>query len=635
MKIRFALAALFVSICVPFAAYADGTVSVYLQVEADTGTVFAKQLVNVDACSNRENSATTTVNALCAFEAAGLATGLTWFDFGSQVDSVNGIAAPGYPDDTWIFFFNDDISNFGASDTLLSDGDSILWTLGIQPLRIAVSNASPTVGGTTTVTVTGFDTGTFAFVPVAGATVVGVEGTTNANGQFDIAATSTDAFTVYATQTGYLPSATTSIMAVAAETPAPVVNSGGGGGGEVVHIKLSVPNALTYLVSKQNTDGSFGSPLYSDWAALAFAAGDPGAAKTSLHDYLVTSSPTLSSPTDYERHAMALMALDINPYSGTSKDFITPIINAFDGTQIGDVSFENDDIFALFPLTHAGYSASDDIIQKTVAFIISRQLESGAWTGGVDMTAAAVQALAPLSSLPGVPTALTKAESYLRTQQQTNGGFGSSFSTSWTLQAISALGQSSLSWTANGLTPGDYLASLQQADGGIESTVSDESTRIWASAYAIPASLGKTWNSLLSSYSKPTNPLNNNSITATTATSSATSTVPLAATSTPEIATSTPEIIATSTPVVGNETTTTLSKNPGQAATTTPVKPKPKITKVPQPKKVTIPQAATISSSTPPATSSQIAAVGTLGTPKGGFLSNLWHVITSFFASLF
>ncbi|MDO8575846.1 MAG: prenyltransferase/squalene oxidase repeat-containing protein [bacterium] len=632
MKIRFVLATLFVSALMPFAAHADGTVSVYLQVEADTGTIFVKQPVNVGACSNRENSATTTVNALCAFDAAGLATGLTWFDFGSQVDSVNGVVAPGYPGDTWIFFFNDDVSNFGASDTLLRDGDSILWTLGIQPLHITVSDASPTVGGTTTVTVTGFDTGTFAFVPAADATVVGVEGTTDVNGQLDIVATSTDALTIYATQTGYLPSATTSITAVAAETPAPVANSGGGGG-EVVHIKLNVPNALTYLVSKQGADGSFGSPLYSDWVAVAFAASDPGAPKTLLRDYLIATTPALSSVTDYERHAMALMALGINPYNGTSRDYITPIVNAFDGTQIGDVSFENDDIFALFPLTHAGYSASDDIVQKTAAFIISRQLESGAWTGGVDMTAAAVQALAPLSSLPGVPAALTKAEGYLRAQQQTNGGFGSSFSTSWALQAISALGQSSLSWTANGLTPGDYLASLQQAGGGIEPTASDESTRIWATAYVIPASLGKTWNSLLSSFPKPSSPSGSGAVLGTS-----TSTIPIA-TSTPEIiSTSTPEIISTSTPAVleiVQGITTTLSTSSGQAATTTPVKPKPKIVKVPQPKKVVLPQVATTSSSTPPMTSSQTAAAATANPSKGGFLSGLWRSIVSFFGRLF
>ena len=600
-----------------------GTVSAYLQVEADTGTIFPKQRVDVAACSNRENSATTTVNARCAFDAAGLSTGLTWFSFGAQVDSVGAAAAGAFPY-SWLFFLNDDISNFGASDYEVAEGDSILWTLGIQPLRIALSTASPTIGATTTVTVTGFDALNFAFLPVAGATVVGVGGTTDANGQLDVVATSTDVLTLYATQTGYLPSATTSITAVTAP-PTPVVSTGGGG---VVHLQMNVQNALTYLSSKQGADGSFSSPLYSDWVALAFAASDSGVAKTNLRSYLQTSSPTLSSATDYERHAMALMALGIDPYNGTSVDYISPILAAFDGTQVGDASLENDDIFALFPLTHAGYGAGDAVIQKIVAFIISRQLGSGAWTGGVDMTAAAIQALAPLSSLPDVSAALTKAEAYLRAQQQTNGGFGTSFSTSWALQAIAALGQSGSSWTSGGLTPNDYLASLQQLDGGMEPTTSSSDARVWATAYAVPAGLGKTWNSLLSSYSKPANPLGIGGITATTATSTATSTIPLAATSTPEIATSTPEIIATSTPPVVEIV---------QAATTataTPIKPKPEITKAPQTKKAAPAQTAPSSSSTP-TTSNQTAAAATANPPKGGFLSNLWRSIASFFARLF
>ena len=610
-----------------------GTVQVYLEVEADTGTVFSKQLVDVGACSNRENSATTTVNALCAFDAAGLSTTLTWFNFGAQVDSVDGNAAGAFPY-SWLFFLNDDISNFGASDYEVTEGDSILWTLGIQPLRITLSTASPTIGATTTITVTGFDALNFTFLPVTGATVVGSDGVTDSNGQLDILATSTDPLIVYATQTGYLASATTTITAVAAP-PTPVVSTGGGGGGggDIVHIQLNVSNALAYLTSKQNADGSFSSPLYSDWVALAFAASDSGAAKTNLRNYLLTASPTLSSVTDYERHAMALMALGINPYSGASSDYISPILAAFDGTQIGDASLENDDIFALFPLTHAGYTASDAVIQKIVAFIISRQLPSGAWTGGVDMTAAAVQALAPLSSLPDVSAALTKAESFLRSQQKTDGGFGTSFSTSWTLQGISALGQSSSSWKAGGLTPNDYLASLQQADGGVESTMSSTDSRVWATSYAIPASLGKTWNSLLTSYPKPTN-ATSNVITPTTATSSATSTIPTA-TSTPAIATSTPEIIATSTPPVPEIAQATST------ATTTVIQAKPRTV---TPKKIQAPLPATASTpstssgqaSSPQATSTtttnQTAAVASA---SSGFLGALWHAITSFFSRLF
>ena len=289
------------------------------------------------------------------------------------------------------------------------------------------------------------------------------------------------------------------------QEPEPSGSGGGGGGGSggVNHITFNVPAALAYLTSKQAVDGSFGNSLLTDWAAMAFAAADPGEAKIKLRAYLVSTAPALSGVQDYIRHAMALMALGIDPYAGTSIDYIAPIVASFDGTQIGDASLDNDDIFALFPLMHAGYGSADEMVSKSAAFIIARQQENGSWVGGVDVTAAAVQALAPLSSLPGVSTAITKAENYLRLQQQSNGGFANSSATSWTMQAIAALGQQETSWSVNGLYPSDYLASLQQSDGGVELTSASDLTRVWATEYAIPGATGKTWNSLLSSFAKP------------------------------------------------------------------------------------------------------------------------------------
>src|SRR3989344_6077620 len=129
---------------------------------------------------------------------------------------------------------------------------------------------------------------------------------------------------------------------------------------------------------------------------------------------------------------MALLSLGINPYSGTSTDYITPIVDTFDGTQIGEL-FPHDDIFAIFPLLHAGYSVNDEIIQKVTAYIVSKQSANGSW-GDPDSTAAAVQALSLINSQPGVSDALSKAKIYLQGHQQSNGGFGNSFSTSWVIQ---------------------------------------------------------------------------------------------------------------------------------------------------------------------------------------------------------
>src|SRR3989344_265394 len=155
-------------------------------------------------------------------------------------------------------------------------------------------------------------------------------------------------------------------------------SSSSGGGAYLQGRAFDTPAALEFLSSKQNDDGSFASALLTDWAAIAFgSANDPvcneacSATRQKLRMYLFGAKPELSSITDYERHAMALIALGINPYSETSMDYVTPIVDAFDGTQIGNPSLVNDDIFAVFPLLHAGYSRTNGMMEAVVSFILS------------------------------------------------------------------------------------------------------------------------------------------------------------------------------------------------------------------------------------------------------------------------
>lgn len=286
--------------------------------------------------------------------------------------------------------------------------------------------------------------------------------------------------------------------------PASALGAPLGGSSITLHDPFDIPQALEYIWSKQHSDGSFGSPLLNDWVAIASAGGGAGDMRARLSAYEMANHPTLLSVTDYERHAMALQALGINPYSGTSIDVIAPIVKAFDGTQVGDPSLVNDDIFALFPLMHAGYAASDDSIAKTTAFIIGKQHADGSWDGSVDMTAAAVQALSLVRSLPGTSDATSKALGYLRREQESEGGFGNVSATSWAMQAIAAVGQSGSDWNAGTYrTPDYYLATKQERDGGVLSESTDMGTRLWATAYAIPAVERKTWDLLLSSFPRP------------------------------------------------------------------------------------------------------------------------------------
>lgn len=355
--------------------------------------------------------------------------------------------------------------------------------------------------------------------------------------------------------------------------PPPPPPSGGGGG--IPNSQLNIANALAYLANEQREDGSFGSSLLSDWVAIAFVAADPGDAKVKLTEYMRTTAPALSNVTDYERHAMALLALGIDPYSRTPADYITPIVNAFDGKQIGDASLDNDDIFALFPLLHAGYNTNDTLIQKTIAFILSRQGQNGSWDGSADMTAAAIQSLVQVRMLPDVSIALIRAEGYLRGERPST----NSFSTSWVRQAISALSWTPSGWTPNSFTKDDYLAELQQSDGGVEPESSGTQTRVWATAYAIPAALGKSWPMLLQSFPKS------------------------AATSTPHVFQVTQDM---------ETATTTATTSPPTISRNANTKAETRVIKIPPPP--------------------QVAAVASA--PAAGFFASLWSVITSFFINL-
>ncbi len=280
---------------------------------------------------------------------------------------------------------------------------------------------------------------------------------------------------------------------------APVSGSGGGSGGGNPPPIFSVPNAISYLNGVQGSDGSFGgADLYTDWVAIAYSSNN--SSNSNILNYMTTHNTVSGNLTDNERHSMALLALNQNPYSFHGADFISPIVKAFDGTQFGGASLINDDIFSLIPLSSAGYNSNDDIISKDISYIISKQNSDGSWDESVDMTGAGIMALSQFSNVSGVSIALSKAGNYIYSQQANDGGWGNVSSTSWALQAQSAL---SVNWSKNGKTGLDYLASQQTSDGGALPANEIISNRIWATSYAIPGALGKTWAQIMHSVSKP------------------------------------------------------------------------------------------------------------------------------------
>ncbi len=277
---------------------------------------------------------------------------------------------------------------------------------------------------------------------------------------------------------------------------------GGGGGGGITSTTFSVPNAITYLKSVQSSDGSFGgSDLYTDWVAVAYGAGGVSdGSRNSLLSYLSSHNTLYSLVTDNERRAMALLALGQNPYSYNGINYIAAITQSFDGTQIGDVRLINDDVFGLIVLSKAGYTTSDLEISKTIEYIVNAQSVNGSWDGSVDMTAASIQALSLFPSAPGVLESITKAGTYLQNNQSGDGGWVNVSSSSWATQAMNTL---NVLWTNNGKTPVHYFGGIQASDGAASLNSESLQNRIWATSYAIPAVLGKSWDAVLVGVARP------------------------------------------------------------------------------------------------------------------------------------
>ncbi|OGI68431.1 hypothetical protein A2738_00930 [Candidatus Nomurabacteria bacterium RIFCSPHIGHO2_01_FULL_42_15] len=282
-------------------------------------------------------------------------------------------------------------------------------------------------------------------------------------------------------------------------------NEGTNGSNPTPH-SFSTADALSYLKSMQSEDGSFGdSDLYTDWAGIAFGSMNVGgSSKTKILSYFESNNEISSLLTDNERRAMTLLALDKNPYSfgDDEVNYIKAIVDEFDGEQFGDADLVNDDIFALIPLQNAGYNENDDMIIEDITFIISKQKSNGSWEESVDVTAAAIQALEAFDGVDGVSNALSQASAYLENEQNSDGGWGNVSSTSWAMQAESAL---NTSWSKNGKDGLDYLATGQEEDGAVSPTEETLENRIWATSYAVAGASGKSWGEIMNSVSKPSN----------------------------------------------------------------------------------------------------------------------------------
>lgn len=489
------------------------TTKAQLHVVAHGQTLF-HDTIEVTACiPNETQTDRYTLNARCLIDQA-IGITPTWSTYGTDsfLDSINGIDNNFETGLYWGYFINHEYASTALNQYILTEGDELLITYNTIPLKLTFSTTTPTTGDTVTVSLYEFGFDEFwspAWLAATGAlfTINGTPVTTTDH-TYTFIPTTTIPYLIRAEKEGYITIEKTLVATTTQSTGESTENNegtGGNGSSSGGNITNPVQRMIQFLDSTQNADGSFGStPFLTDWAALAYGSWtDSSQGLNALKNYLISDPTPLDGPnatTNYARRSMALMALGINPYSGTPTNYIEKIISGFDGTQFGDTGLINDDIFALVPLVHAGYS-NNPIVASTTKFIIENQSANGSF-GSIDLTAAAIQALSPFSSDDNVRTALTHARTYLKNAQRIDAGFGDVYATGWVLQAISALGEHISDWLVNGISPVSYLTNAQASDGGLLSS-DVRANRIWSTSYAIPGLLGTPWNKILASFEAP------------------------------------------------------------------------------------------------------------------------------------
>src|SRR3989339_502003 len=450
--------------------------------------------LDVSACKENEETQKYTLNAMCAINKTGLTT--NWSTWGTDM-FLNSIE--GYQNNqnengvywNWFVQKNNEMSygQTALNKHILTADEKIILTYDTFPLRISMDSYTPEIGTTTTITIEefGFDSSFNSVWKNASSSSVIINNTFETEtdgGKLSLFITSTDTIYIKASKTNFV---TTVLLINPTSTASNTTtqnnntnnNGTGGSGGSQIHNKIDVNKAVEFLSNNKNSNGSFGSSdLYTDWVAIALSTqNNDNVAKLKIKEYLLSNPDIvigLNEVGSLARRSMALMSLGISPYDGTKTNYIQKIVDSFGGNQFGDNNLYNDDIFAL----------------------------------------------GQAKNVEGVDEALTKSLEYLQTSLNNEGGFGNVESTAWAIQAIDSSTDSASNWLKNNLNPHDYLYKKQSASGSVTTLPKEENnldSKIWSTAYSIPAGLDKNWNEILTSFSKPltTTPKNDQNNAAT------------------------------------------------------------------------------------------------------------------------
>ena len=287
-------------------------------------------------------------------------------------------------------------------------------------------------------------------------------------------------------------------------------------------ITSAVNKILNYLKTQQSEDGKIIDGTITDWAIMSFGANGEYAENikqtsgASLLDY--EKKYNLDDPSDmnacatYPRHILALLAGGVEPTDSAILGLKDKINTICYQNNLYGLNGINDDIFALLALSALNTNQSEPIMLDIVSTTLSWQMENGAFSwpdwfnpsakvAGDDITGAAIDALkyAQTKGASVDENIFDKAKTYLKSSQQTDGGWGYGSSdvmtTSWVLMGINALHNTQNDWfvTSTGKNPWHPLVNNLKAEGFYESAWAPGTVDWFAMKHAVPALAGKFW----------------------------------------------------------------------------------------------------------------------------------------------
>src|SRR3989338_2885516 len=258
-------------------------------------------------------------------------------------------------------------------------------------------------------------------------------------------------------------------------------------------VYAGLPEAVSYLKSQ----------TLDDWTAQALVVAGEKVDATPLQSF------SGSSATDYAKRILSLVAVGENPTSYTGVNLVEALRGLAQNGQIGETSLLNDDAWGIMALSAAGVSNNDSVIVSAASHLLNNQNDDGVWSWGVGFdsdtndTAAVLMALAE-AGYTASDSPVSEAVVYLASQQNDDAGFpyqlpcfwpgceaSDSASTSWVISALTKLILDPASWQKSGVSPQEFLLTLQTGDGSFKWQAGDPAGSAGMTAYAAVALAGK------------------------------------------------------------------------------------------------------------------------------------------------